>query len=160
MDSSKFNVWRACFIFCQVDSELADKERVWIENKYETLKFTPEQRDILLNDIKSPPDINKILPLITRPADRAFLVDQMRVLSHIDGQLTPPEQKKIEEIKNVVLSSVNLTELEQKIAADELASYHEDEVYKVTNEHSFFERLHRFAQKVINPGDYKFPDNE
>ena len=160
MDSSKFNLWRACFAFCQVDSDLAKKEKSWIENKSESLKFTPEQKSILLSDLKSPPDINALLPLITKPSDRAFLVDQMRVLSHLDGTLSQVELTKIQEIKEIVLSKINQTALEQTIAADERASYHEDEVYKVDNESSFFERLHRFAQKVVNPGDSKFPEDE
>lgn len=157
MDSSKFNVWRACFAFCQIDKELAQEERKWIEEKSNTLNFTNEQRTILLGDLNSPPEIHSILPLITKPSDRAFLVDQMRFLSRIDGTFSPEEKKKIEEIRSIVLSKVNLAAAEAQVAADELASYHEDEVYKVNNKHSFFERLHRFAHKTINPGDYKLP---
>ena len=160
MDSSKFNLWRACFAFCQVDSELAKKEKLWLENKSESLNFTAEQKSILLNDLNFPPEISSLLPLITKPSDRAFLIDQMRVLAHIDGRMSQAEQLKIEETKKVVLSKINLTELEQKIAALEMVSYHEDEVYKVDNESSFFERLHRYAQKVANPGDYKLPEKD
>lgn len=157
MDASKFNLWRACFSFCQIDSKLAEQERKWLEEKAAFLKLSAEQKKTLLNDINNPPNLTSILPLITKPSDRAFLVDQMRVLAYIDGNLSPVEKAKIDEVKNLVLSKVNLTELEQKIAQDEMASYHEDEVYKVDNESSFFERLHRYAQKVINPGDYKLP---
>lgn len=160
MDSSKFNLWRACFAFCQVDLELARKEKEWIQNKLTNLEFTQDQMATLQSDIKSPPDITTILPLITKPSDRAFLVDQMRVLAHIDGSFSQQERLKIEEIKNLVLSKVNLTELEQKIADDERASYHEDEVYKSYNKDSIFESLHRYLQKTINPGDYKFPDKK
>lgn len=160
MDSSKFNVWRACFAFCQVDLELAKKEKEWLENKSTSLNFTPDQKTTLLNDLKSPPDINALLPLITKPSDRAFLVDQMRVLAHIDGSKSYAEGKKIEEIKNIVLSKIDLSALEQQIAADEKASYHEDEVFKVDNESSFFERLHRYAQKIDNEGDYVLPTDK
>ncbi len=157
MDSSKFNLWRACCSFCQLDSKLAEQEKKWLEGKAESLKLSAEEKRILLNDISNPPDLTAILPLITRPSDRAFLVDQMRVLAFIDGDLSPVEKAKIDEVKALVLSKINLTELEQKIADDEMSSYHEDEVYKVDNESSLFERLHRYAQKMMNPGDYKLP---
>lgn len=160
MDSSKFNLWRACFSFCQVDQELARKEKEWIQGKINSLGFTAAQKTTLQKDLVSPPDMHSVLAEITRPSDRAFLVDQMRVLAHIDGSVSQAERIKIEEIKNLVLSKVNLTELEEKIAADERASYHEDEVYKVTNKDSLFEHLHRYLQKTINPGDYKFPDKK
>lgn len=157
MDSSKFNLWRACFSFCQVDANLAAEEKKWLLEKSDALKFTPEEKKTLLNDLNNPPDIKAILPHITKPSDRAFLVDQMRVLAHIDGNLSLAEKAKIDEVKNIVLSKINLTDLEKQIAADEMASYHEDEVYKVGNDASFFERLHRYAQKIMNPGDYKLP---
>lgn len=157
MDSSKFNLWRACFSFCQVDEKLAAEEKEWLEEKSEMLKCTPEQKKILLSDLRNPPDIESILPQITKPSDRAFLVDQMRVLAFIDGQASPVEKAKIEKVKSIVLSKINLTALEQQIADDEMASYHEDEVYRTDNEASFFERLHRYAQKTLNPGDYKLP---
>ena len=158
MDLSKFNLWRACFSFCHVDAKLAAEEKKWLMEKSHLLKFTPEQKETLMGDLKNPPVIKMILPLITKPSDRAFLIDQMRFIAHIDGNLSPEEKAKITEIKNIVLSKINLTALEQQIAADEMASYHEDEVYKVDNDASFFERLHRYAQKIRNPGDYKLPE--
>jgi hypothetical protein len=160
MDSSKFHLWRACFSFCQVDNKLAVKEKQWLEQKAESLKFTSEQKEQLFKELQHPSELSEILPLITRPSDRAFLVDQMRVLAHIDGELSDIEKNKIQEIRKLVLARVNLTDLENKIALDEMASYHEDEVYKVNNKDSFFERLHRYAQKVVNPGDYKLPSKE
>ena len=157
MDSSKFNLWRASFAFCQVDQELARKEKEWIKSKLTSLGFTDEQKTTLEADILSPPDITSILPHITKPSDRAFLLDQMRVLAHIDGTLSQQERLKIEEIRNIVLSKVNLTELEAKIATDEILSYHEDEVYKVNNNDSMFESLHRYLQRAANPGEFKLP---
>ena len=56
-----------------------------------------------------------------------------------------------------VLKGVDLEELEKVIAEDEKASYHENEVYKVHNKYSRFERIYRAAQKIMNPWDYKFP---
>src|SRR5690606_16630006 len=100
MDASKFNLWRACFSFCQVDSVLAAEEKKWMDEKSSTLKFTDEQRATLLRDLNNPPSLDEILPLITKPSDRAFLVHQMRVLAHIDGDFSRREAENLEKIKN------------------------------------------------------------
>jgi uncharacterized membrane protein YebE (DUF533 family) len=157
MDSSKFHLWRACISFCHVDKVLAEKERDWIESKSEMLAFTPEQKSQILADLVNPPSLLGLLPQITKPSDRAFLVDQIRVLAHLDGTLDLEEKKKIEEIKAIVLSKIDLVSLENQIAEEEKASYHEDEVYKVHNKASYLESLHKKILRVINPGDYKFP---
>ncbi len=149
MDSSKFHLWRACVSFCHVDKVLGEKERAWIESKSETLSFTPEQKAIILRDLVNPPRIMELLPLITKPSDRAFLVDQMRVLAYIDGTLDQEEKKKIEEIKGLLLSKINLTSLEKEIAQIENSFYDEDEVYKVHNKASFLESFHKKILKTI-----------
>jgi hypothetical protein len=42
-----------------------------------------------------------VLKNVTKPSDRSFLVDQMRVLTRIDGKLSQQEKVKIEEFKNL-----------------------------------------------------------
>ena len=110
-----------------------------------------------MNDLRSPPDFTSLLPLITKPADRSFLINHMRVLAKIDDNLSIEEKAKIEEVKTAVLSQLNFKELNQRIADDEKASYHEDEVYKVDNKHSYAEAVIKNLQKALNPGDYKKP---
>ena len=157
MDDSKFNLWRATFSFCFVDGFLSNEEQIHIEEKLSILKFDESQKSILMKDLRSPPDFNSLLPLITKPADRSFLINHIRVLAKIDDNLSIEEKAKIEEVKMAVLSELNFKELNQTIADDEKASYHEDEVYKVDNKHSYAEAVIKSLQKALNPGDYKKP---
>lgn len=160
MDQSKFNLWRACFSFCFVDGFLDPKEEQWIKEKITNLPFTQDQKQTLVNDLKNPPDVETLLPLITKPADRGFLVNHLRLLSKIDSHLSSSEKVKIEAVNKAVLSKVDLVGLDKLIEADEKASYHEDEVYKVDNKHSYVEHLVKGLMKILNPGDYKFPDKK
>jgi hypothetical protein len=157
MEESKFNLWRACFSFCFVDGFLAPKEHEWIESKISTLAFSGEQLKVLIQDLKSPPAIEKLLPLITKPADRGFLVNHIRVLAKLDSDLSVEEKQKIQTVLNAITSKLDMKALNDVIAQDEKASYHEDEVYKVHNKHSFVESLVMNLMKKINPGDYKLP---
>lgn len=119
MDSSKFNLWRACFLFCRIDGVISPEEKKWIDEKTSILPFTEEQKSTLKKDSTSAPQIDDLIKGITKPSDRAFLVDQMRVLSKIDGQLTSSEQKKLEEFRAQVLSKINLKELETVVSKEE-----------------------------------------
>jgi len=137
---------------------LDDTEEAWINNKLQTLPFTKEQIETLKKDLSNPPEIETLLPLITKPADRGFLVNHIRILSKIDNEISETERKQIQQIHDQVMKKVDLPKLNSLIAEDEKASYHEDEVYKVDNKHSFIEKLFKGLQKNLNPGDYKFPD--
>ena len=115
---------------------------------------------MLINDLKSAPKIEMLIPLITNLADRGFLINNIRLLSRLDNQLSDEEKNKIEKVKIAVLSKVDLVALDAQIAADEKASYHEDEVYKVDNKHSYVEKIIKDLLKKMNPGDYKYPPKE
>ncbi len=108
MDSSKFNLWRACFAFCHIDGHVSVEEKQWIDNKLNSLKFTDDQRATLQSDLQSPPQILALLPSITKPSDRAFLVDQMRVLGFLDKDFSEVERKKMELVRQEVLAKINI----------------------------------------------------
>lgn len=159
MDDSKFNLWRATFSFCFVDGFLSPEETAYLDEKLKTLPLTPEQKKILMSDLKSPPDIEGLFPLITRLADRGFLVNNIRMLSRIDN-LTESEKVKIQSLLDKVMKKVDVNELTNVVAEDEHASYHEDEVFDVHNKNLYSERIVKKLMKVLNPGDYKYPKDK
>ncbi len=160
MQDSKFNLWRASFSFCFVDGFIDEAEEKWITEKINTLPFTTQQKKQLIIDLKAPPKVAELLPLINNAVDRGFLVNNIRILAKLDKTLSPEEEEKIKIISNAVLSKINLAEQNEIIKQDEIASYHEDEVYKVHNKHSTVEAIIKNLQKALNPGDYKFPDKD
>lgn len=157
MEDSKFNLWRACFSFCFVDGFLSPDEKKWIDEKIKALPFSDNQKTLLMKDLIAPPAIEDLLPLISKPSDRGFLVNQIRMIAHIDHHLTSDEKSKIELVRSKILGEIDLQRLEQIIAEDEKASYHENEIYKVDNKHSYIEQVVKKLLKIANPGDYKFP---
>ena len=156
MDNSKFNLWRATFSFCFVDGFLSPEETSFIEEKVKALPFTKEQKEILMKDLNFPPSIDKLLPLITSPADRGFLINNIRLLSRIDN-LSQTEKVKIDQLTAEVLKKINLAAVTKEVEVDEMASYHEDEVFQVVNKNLYSERIIQSLMKKLNPGDYKLP---
>lgn len=122
MDTNKFNLWRACFSFCFVDGFLSPDEEKWIGEKLKVLKLTDEQRQTLMNDLHNPPAVRELLPLITSKTDRACLLDNMRVISKLDKQLTPAEKQKIDKVRADVMAAVNVSSLSEVV--DEIGDAH------------------------------------
>lgn len=110
MDESKFNLWRATFAFCFIDGVLSAEESRFIEEKLRTLPLTKDQKAVLQYDLKSPPAIDQLLPLITRAADRGFLINNIRLLSRVDN-LSPSEKAKIEELSKIVMGKIDMKEV-------------------------------------------------
>jgi hypothetical protein len=160
MDKNKFNLWRASFSFCFVDGFLSSEEKSWIETKMNDLPLTPAQKSMLMNDLLNPPNISALLPQITNPVDRGFLVNNIRMLAKIDQDLNASEKAKIEQVTKEILAKIDLVQLNQVIQDDEHASYHEDEVYKIDNKHSYTEAILKRLSRFINRGDYKYPEEE
>ena len=156
-NDSKFHMWRACIGAIWADGVLDESEKSWIMERIDGLNFTPEQKEILLDDLKGNMDINLILSKISDRKDRAFLAHQIRVIGHLDNDFSEHEKKMYNSWKDHVLKGVDLVELEKVIEEDEKASYHEDEVYKVYNKKSMFEKIDKGMRRILNPGDYKFP---
>jgi hypothetical protein len=114
MDKSKFNLWRACFSFCFVDGFLSKEEQNWIETKLNSLPFSQDQKTLLMSDLKNSPDIDQLLPLIDRPADKGFLVNTMRTLSQLDHEISAAEKMKIENVLKVVMSRIDVESLSEE----------------------------------------------
>lgn len=125
MDDSKFNLWRATFSFCFVDGFLSPEESTYIEEKLKTLPFSPKEKEILMSDLKSPPEVEKLLPLITRPADRGFLINNVRLLSKVDG-LTDFEKEKIQILQERVISKLNFDAVDVVTGEGEISSSQDD----------------------------------
>lgn len=159
-NTSKFHMWRGCFAAIWIDGVISTEEREWAMQKINTLQFTKEQKETLLGDLATRADLKTILSEITDKKDKAFLAYQIRIIAQLDNDYSKEEKAMYETWNEIVLKGLDMDALEAIIAADEKASYHEDEVYKVDNKNSAFEKMFRSAQKLANPGDYKFPDQE
>lgn len=156
-NDSKFHMWRACIGVVWIDGDVDAAEEKWVKDKIEKLKFTPEQKEILYQDLKHNIDFALVLSKITDKRDRAFLAHQMRRIGHLDEVYCEHERNLFNEWNDMILDGLDLQALEQIIAEDEKASYHEDEVFKTHNKHSIFERMHMSAKKILNAGDYVDP---
>ncbi len=162
ISESKFNMWRATLAVVHLDGVLTEEEKNWgkkrIEHISRLFKLSEDQMTILEDDLnKGGVDFATIIPKITDRSDLAFLVHQIRVVGHLDSDFSAQEKDMYKKISDLVMSKINLEDISQQVQSMELASYHEDNVYQMSNENSIFEKVFKEILKAINPGDYKFP---
>jgi uncharacterized membrane protein YebE (DUF533 family) len=143
MDESKFQLWRASFAFCFLDGILDEKEKLWIQDKMTSLPFNENQKQQLLKELKNPPALVNILPLITKPADRGFLINHIRFLASLDKVITKQEKAKIENLLQQVFKQIDEAQLMNQLSAwekDHLARLNSESLQS-PHKHSFLERL-------------------
>ncbi len=78
----------------------------------------------------------------------------------IDGQEDDAEKKLFSRLEGLILKDIDLKSWEKSVEKTTIESYHEANIYRVTNRHSIYEKVYRWLQQAINPGDYKFPRDE
>ena len=132
MDESKFHLWRASFAFCYVDSHLSEAEEKWILGKVDTLNFTDLQKKQIQADLKDPPKVLNLLAKITNAADRGMLLNNVRQVAHLDEVVSEEEQKKIQILRDEIMSRLDISTLHHQIKSVEKAD-------QISNRHSFIE---------------------
>lgn len=108
LSESRFNMWRGVVAFAHADGVVDESEREFITKFFETVAFTPEQKQQLLDDLDHPQDINRIFPEITDPADRGELILFARLMCSADGDFDEQEQEIVRIIHEDVLSKLDL----------------------------------------------------
>ena len=160
MSESKFNMWRACVSIVHLDSVVTSEERKWVEEKILKLPLTIDQAAILKADLAKPLNFEEAFKKVTDKSDLAFVLNTLRVVGHLDKNFSTTEKESFNKLEKIILANLDLKAMAAEVEAIELASYHEDEVYKNNNRESIFELLFHTFMKFLNPGDYKFPKDK
>ena len=147
-NDSKFNMWRACFAALWADGKLTSEEKEWALNKINTLRFSDNQKQTLLDELETEADFTAIVEQVIDKRDRAFLAHQIRVISHLDGDFSNEEKALLKSWKGLVMQGVNQSEVDELLALDALA---EDQREKeAVSKSSLFEKAFRTAQRFFS----------
>lgn len=157
MTESKFSMWRACIAALWLDGKITEEEMKWAKEKIRLLPFDNEQKTIIENDLTYGLDFAEACGRVSDKVDRAFLLHMLRVLGHLDKDFSAKEKEAYSALEKIIFSKFDLKELASQIEKMELASYHEDEVYKNHNKNSLFENMVNALLRFSNPGNYKLP---
>lgn len=159
LTDSKFNMWRACMAVVRLDGKVTTDEMDWVVEKLKLIPFSDAQRKILEEDFKVGTSASSLIEKITDKKDRAFLLHMIRVIGHLDNDFSDEEKQLFKTLNDAIMMKLDLKALEATIAQIELDSYREDVVFQ-NQSGTRLEQLFRTFQKLHNPGDYKFPEEE
>lgn len=106
---SYFNMWRALVCLVHADHIVRDEEREFIIDEINQMPFRPSEKRLLEEELQTPNDIDKILPTIIHPDDRAELLRLAMMLFWRDGEFSKEEQAMLEKL-NTYFSEIALQE--------------------------------------------------
>ncbi len=164
MNKEKFKLWKLALSTIHIDGKVTSEEESWFYEtvdsleKNKILNFSKEQIEELKQTLNSPVvKFEEEFRKLSSPADCAFLLHILRISSHLDNDFSEDERAMYDKLEKACLENVNIEVTKAKVLEMETESYHEKNVYAVSNSSSIFESTFKFIFKVLNPGDYKFP---
>lgn len=137
MDNDKFQMWRTAIATVFLDKKLAVQEKSWVEEKLATLKFSPEQKEIIEQDLTQETDLVQLFEGVEKPQNRSFVIHLMRVISHLDGDFDSQEERVLNKIRQEVLGKIDLSSFETELNKID----REMDDIKVYNKSSIFEKV-------------------
>lgn len=158
-------MWKLALSTIHADDTVSSAEKNWFEEKIKSLEqnkilaFTDEQVKTLSETIHAPVE-NFIdeFKKIKDPANAAFLIHILHIVSRLDNHLHQKEQAIYNELEEIILGNVDMEQTKSLVARLETEQYHDDEFFKVDNEHSLFEKVIKTVLKLMSSGEYNFPD--
>jgi len=89
---SQFYMWRTLFAVAHADNVVTDEEISFMAHVIDDVNFTPEQTEILKDDIVNAKDIVEMFHRITEQDDRNEFFNLARDLVWVDGDFGSEEQ--------------------------------------------------------------------
>lgn len=92
LDQSEFAMWRTLFSFALVDQVLTLEEQKLLSQYLSTVPFSQKQRSILLEDMKSPQNVESLYGQITQSEHRKRFCELARTLVWSKGDMDMQEK--------------------------------------------------------------------
>lgn len=93
LSESRFYMWRAVFALAHTDGHVSDEERRFMEIYISRLSLTPEQKQILQDDVSRAQDVGVMFGKITSEKDADDFFNFARLLVWCDGDFGEQEKR-------------------------------------------------------------------
>ena len=111
INESQFHMWRTLFAISHADDIVTEEEIRFMTEALEDVPFSPEQQDILKDDITNPKDIVEMFKKVTEPRDQAEFFKFARELVWVDGDYGKEEQEIMLTLKRLHIQDINVDDL-------------------------------------------------
>ena len=115
LNDSQMAMWKTIVALVHVDGVLHPEEKDFLENRFEKLSVSPQQKKDLMDQLESPEETRVLFDQITEPAHRSQLIYFARLLFHSDKDFSAIEKKILDQLNSQVMSQVDMTETMRKM---------------------------------------------
>lgn len=115
VSESRFNMWRTIFAMAHADGIVKAEETEFLNEYLGNVRFSDEQKEVLLEDLKNPKDIGELFSAISESSDRAQFFFFARMLAWCDGDFDEQEKVIIERLRNSQLANIDIDKISSSI---------------------------------------------
>ncbi|MBI1300862.1 MAG: DUF533 domain-containing protein [Alphaproteobacteria bacterium] len=115
VSDSKLNMFRCMIVMAHADNVLDEKEKEYMYTLMKKSAFTPQQKQILEDDLENPKEIEDILPQVTKPEDRGQVVYFARLMACKDGVFDPSEEDLIDRLHANAMKNLDMDALREDV---------------------------------------------
>jgi hypothetical protein len=142
---SEFHMWRAVFAFAFVDKVFSIEEQEFLSTRIRSVNFSDKQRNILKEDLTSPPNIEAMYGRITQREDRERFCALARALVWSEGDMEEQERVILGRV-GCMKSEEGMETLRSSRTHPSLQEYHE--YYEKAGMAGLFDKNPRFEIRV------------
>lgn len=139
INASQLAMWKTVLGMLHADGSFEENEVNWYKEKLKALNLNEQQQAEFSKIIQDGFSPRQIWGEITEARDRGFVVYLARLAAHSDGVFHDNEKSYLEDLEKEMSGGVDIEACAAEVQRLEDASNHPDNVWKVHNEHSFFE---------------------
>ena len=141
LTESQVAMWETIVALVHADGKVHAEEDRFLEERFDKMDITPEQKEELLKHLKTPGEPRELFKKISEPRDRSQLIYFARLLFYSDDDFHVQEKKILDLLHSDVMSTVDMSEAMHKMDQIVLDYYEKEQARKEA------QPLHR---KIIN----------
>jgi uncharacterized membrane protein YebE (DUF533 family) len=165
LTDSRFNMWRAVFAIAHTDGRVSPEEIAFAKTYLQTVPFSPEQKDVLLNDLQEPQEVKAMLEGVSDLVDQADFFQFATMLGWSDSDYNAAEQKLISRLSEAQMARFNKDDIARKIKDSRKAAIlrraiEDEEFAKQARDVSSLANIIRFVMPWMDAKTMEPPDAE
>lgn len=111
LTESKFHIWRTLFAVAHADNIVTDEEVKFMVHVMDEIEFSPEQSEILKDDLHNAKNAEAMFMKITDQGDREQFFELARDLVWVDGEFDEQEKTVMVNLHKIHIKDTNVDTL-------------------------------------------------
>lgn len=115
ISDSQMAMWETIVALVHVDGKIHQDEDKFLQDRFEKLPVTPQQKEELLNQLHHPGSPKELFKKISEPKDRSQVIYFARLLFYSDGDFSAEEKLILDHLHSEAMAKVDIKKVMHEI---------------------------------------------